>query len=280
MKLVRFGEPGSEKPGMVDGGGKLRDLSGVVSDITGEVLSDAGLERLRALDAETLPLAPGTPRFGPPVGAVGKFIGVGLNYIDHAQEAGMPIPAEPVLFTKAVTSLSGPNDDVVLPEAAKKGDWEVEIAFVVGRRAKNVSERDALACVAGYCICNDISERAFQLESTGQWVKGKSLDTFGPLGPWLVTRDEIPDPQRLGMWLDLNGKRMQTGTTATMIFPIATLVSYISRYMTLMPGDVVTTGTPPGVALGMKEPRWLKPGDAMRLGVDGLGEQAQKVVAG
>lgn len=280
MKLVRFGEPGRERPGMIDAAGVIRDLSGVVDDIAGEVLSDAGLDRLRALDTGKLPAVDGTPRLGPPVGKVGKFIGIGHNYRDHAIESGVPIPTEPPVFMKAVTSLSGPNDDVVLPPYVTKTDWEVEVAFVVGKTAKNVSPAEALSHIAGYCVCNDVSERAFQLEGTGQWTKGKSLDTFGPLGPWLVTRDEVPDPQNLDMWLTLNGERMQSGNTRTMIFPINELLSFVSRFMTLLPGDVVTTGTPPGVGLGMKPQRWLKPGDEMRLAVQGLGEQHLKVVAG
>jgi 2-keto-4-pentenoate hydratase/2-oxohepta-3-ene-1,7-dioic acid hydratase in catechol pathway len=279
MKLVRYGEAGSEKPGLLDDRGAIRDLSGVVEDIAGEVLSDAGLDRLRALDVAALPVVKGSPRLGPPVGSVSKLIAIGLNYRDHAAEAGMPIPNEPIIFTKAISCLCGPNDNIELPEDARKVDWELEIAFVIGRKAKRVPRSGALSYVAGYTICNDVSERAFQIEGTGQWVKGKSLDTFGPVGPWLVTRDEVPDPQNLDMWLDVSGRRMQTGNTRTMIFPIEELVSFVSRFITLMPGDIVTTGTPPGVALGMKEPRWLRPGDEVRLWIEGLGEQRQNVVA-
>lgn len=280
MKLLRFGEAGTERPGLLDGDGDLRDLSSVVDDIAGEVLSDAGLDRLRALDPARLPRVDGSPRLGPPVGRIEKLIGVGLNYVDHATEAGMPIPEQPVLFGKAVSSISGPNDDIVLQPRVTKGDWEVELAFVIGRTAKNVGEDEALSHVAGYTICNDVSERAFQTEGTGQWIKGKSLDTFGPLGPWLVTRDEVPDPHDLALWLEVNGERRQASRTANMIFSVPYLVSFISGFMTLRPGDVVTTGTPPGVALGMEEPAWLQPGDALLLSVEGLGEQRQRVVRG
>lgn len=278
MKLLRYGAQGAEKPGILDAGGGIRDLSGVVDDIGGDVLADAGLDALRALDPETLPRVDASPRLGPPVAGTQKLIGVGLNYVDHAAEAGMPIPEEPILFTKAVSSISGPNDDIVLQPHVTKGDWEVELAIVIGRTATNISEDAALAHVAGYTICNDVSERAFQLESTGQWLKGKSLDTFGPLGPWLVTRDEVPDPHGLALWLDVNGERRQSGTTSNMIFSVPKLVSYISRFMTLKPGDVVATGTPPGVAMGMDDPAWLQPGDQVHLSVEGLGEQRQTVV--
>lgn len=278
MKLIRYGEPGKERPGMLGPNGELRDLSGKIDDIAGTVLSKEGLDRLRALDPAVLPIVHGDPRLGPPVAGVRKFIGVGLNYADHAAETGQPIPAEPVLFTKAVSSICGPNDDVILPPGAEKGDWEVELAVVIGEPARRVSETQAMQHVAGYMICNDVSERAYQLEGTGQWLKGKSADTFGPLGPWLVTTDEIADPQALPMFLEVNGEPMQKGSTATMIFGVASLVSYISRFMTLEPGDIITTGTPPGVGLGQKPPRYLRPGDVMRLWIEGLGEQCQKVV--
>jgi 2,4-diketo-3-deoxy-L-fuconate hydrolase len=278
MKLLRYGPAGSEKPGLLGPDDEIRDLSGVMSDLSGEVLSDAGLAKIAALDASTLPVVEGDPRLGPPVAGVQKFIGIGLNFTDHAKEAGLPIPDEPILFTKAVSSLSGPNDDVIYPPGATKGDWEAELAFIIGKRAKHVSETDGLSHVAGYAVCNDVSERAYQFESTGDWLKGKSQDTWGPVGPWLVTRDEIPDPQKLFIWLDVNGERMQDGSTETMIFPVAHLVSYVSRFMTLYPGDIVTTGTPPGVGMGKSPQRWLNDGDVITLGVDGLGEQRQKVV--
>lgn len=279
MKLVRYGPAGQEKPGLIDGTGVLRDLSGRVRDIDGATLAPERLAELKAIDPATLPKVPGNPRLGPPVAGVGKIVAVGLNFSDHAAESGMEAPAEPILFMKAVTALSGPNDPVVIPPGAEKTDWEVELAIVIGSRARHVEERNALSYVAGYTICNDVSERAYQLERLGQWVKGKSYDSFAPLGPWLVTTDEIPDPQSLHMWLEVNGERMQDGSTATMIFGVAHLVSYISRFMTLMPGDVIPTGTPPGVGMGRKPPRFLKPGDVMRLGIDGLGEQRQECVA-
>lgn len=278
MKLLRYGEPGAEKPGLVGPDGEIRDMSDHVDDIAGEVLGDAGLARLAVLDPASLPIVEGGPRLGPPVAGVQKFVGIGLNFTDHAKEAGLPIPDEPILFTKAVSSLSGPNDDVIFPPGAKKADWEAELAFVIGRTAKHVSKADALDHVAGYCVCNDVSERAYQFDSTGDWQKGKSYDSWGPVGPWLVTRDEVPDPQRLEIWLEVNGERMQSGSAATMIFPVAELVSYISRFMTLYPGDIVTTGTPPGVAMGMTPQRWLKNGDVITLGITGLGEQRQTVV--
>ena len=278
MKLVRYGDAGKEKPGILDSAGTLRDLSGVVSDIDGAVLSGDGLAKIRAADLNSLPKVSGTPRLGPSVGNIGKFIAIGLNYSDHAKEAGQAIPTEPIIFTKATSSISGANDAVVLPRASKESDWEVELAFVIGKTAKYVTEADALNYVAGYMICNDVSEREWQLKRGPTWDKGKGFDTFGPLGPWLVTRDEIPDPQNLAMWLELNGKRMQTGNTSTMIFSVAKLLSYISQCITLKPGDVVTTGTPPGVGLGIKpNPVFLKHGDVMRLGIDGLGEQRQEV---
>jgi len=280
MKLVRFGAAGKEKPGLIDAGGALRDLSKVVADIGPEQLSDASLARLRKVDTKRLPAVKGSPRFGAPLAGVGKFIAIGLNYRDHAVESGAPIPKEPVVFMKAVTCIQGPDDPVMLPKGSKKTDWEVELGVVIGARARYIKKREALDHVAGYCVVNDVSEREFQLERGPQWDKGKGCDTFGPMGPWLVTRDEIANVQKLGLWLDLNGKRTQTGNTKTMIFNVATIVSYLSEFMTLLPGDVITTGTPPGVGLGMKpEPVYLKRGDVMRLGIEGLGEQTQKVVA-
>jgi 2,4-diketo-3-deoxy-L-fuconate hydrolase len=281
MKLVRFGDAGQEKPGVLDASGAIRDLSGVIRDIDGSTLSDASLAKLRALNLESLPKVPGSPRFGAPVANVGKFIAIGLNYSDHAKESNMPIPKEPVVFTKATSCISGPNDTVVLPRGSVKGDWEVELAFVMGKTAKSVSEADALDYVAGYMICNDVSEREWQLERGQTWDKGKGFDTFGPIGPWLVTRDEIGDPQNLAMWLDVNGQRAQTGSTKTMIFNVRQLIAYVSFLYTLKPGDIITTGTPPGVGMGMKpNPQFLKAGDVMRVGIDGLGEQRQEVVGG
>lgn len=279
MKLVRWGAAGAEKPGLLDHAGGVRDLSGVIADIDAAALSPAGLKKLSAIDPASLPAAPAGVRFGPPVAFVPKIICVGLNYADHARESGNPIPSEPVLFMKATTSLSGPNDDVVIPRNSVKTDWEVELGVVIGARASYVDEADALNHVAGYCVVNDISEREFQLERGGQWDKGKGSDTFCPLGPWLVTSDEVADPQNLDMWLDVNGQRFQTGNTRTMIFGVAHLVHYISQFMTLMPGDVISTGTPPGVGLGKKPPLYLKPGDVMELGVAGLGDQRQTTKA-
>jgi ureidoglycolate lyase len=280
MKLLRYGPVGQEKPGILDADGKLRDLTGKIDDIAGETLSPAGLAQLKALDPAGLPLVPGNPRIGPCVGRVGKFIAVGLNYSDHAAETGAKVPEEPILFMKATSSIVGPNDTVIIPRKSVKTDWEVELAIVIGTRANYVDEADALKHVAGYCIVNDVSEREFQAERGGQWTKGKSADTFGPMGPWLVTPDEIADIQSLDMFLDVSGKRRQTGTTRTMIFGVRFLVHYISQFMTLHPGDVITTGTPPGVGLGIKPvPVFLKPGDEMHLGIQGLGEQRQKVVA-
>ena len=280
MKLVRFGDAGSEKPGLVDADGALRDLSGIIKDVDGSVLGDDNLARLRAIDPNSLPKVSGSPRFGAPVARVGKFIAIGLNYSDHAKESNMPIPKEPVVFNKATSCIMGPNDTVILPKGSVKGDWEVELAFVIGKRAKNVSEADALDHVAGYMICNDVSEREWQLERGQTWDKGKGFDTFGPIGPYLVTRDEIPDPQNLAMWLDVNGQRMQTGNTNTMIFNVRQLVAYVSFLCTLEPGDVINTGTPPGVGMGIKpNPVFLKGGDVMRVGIDGLGEQRQEVRA-
>ena len=279
MKLVRYGAIGQEKPGLIDKSGQLRDLSGQVKDFAGEAFSPASLAKIAALDPASLSAVSGKPRIGSPVGGLPKFIAIGLNYSDHAAEVGMPIPAEPIIFMKANNSLCGPNDAVEKPRGSTKLDWECEIAIIIGTRAKYVSEADALNYVAGYAVCNDVSERNFQLERLGQWTKGKSHDTFGPLGPWLVTKDEIPNVQKLSMWLDVNGKRCQTGSTATMIFGCAKIVSYVSEFMTLLPGDIITTGTPPGVGSGMKPPKFLNVGDVVTLGIEGLGEQRQEIVA-
>ena len=279
MKLLRYGEPGAEKPGLMDDGGTIRDLSGHVADIDGSVLGPDGLAKLAALDPASLPAVTGSPRLGCPVANPSKLLCIGLNYSDHAKEAGQAIPSEPVLFMKSTTAVNGPNDKVVLPRGSEKGDWEVELGIVIGTRASYVEEADALAHVAGYVLVNDVSERAYQLENTGQWVKGKSADTFAPIGPWVATTDEIPDPGALDIWLELDGKRMQDGNTKTMIFSVPTIVSYVSRHMTLLPGDIIPTGTPPGVGLGMKPPVFLRPGNVMRLGISGLGEQRQEVVA-
>jgi len=278
MKLVRYGNPGKEKPGLVDAEGKLRDLSAVLPDIGPAQLGDAALAKIAKLNPAKLPLVKGRPRMGCPVAQVGKFIAIGLNYADHAAESNLPIPAEPVVFMKATSCIQGPNDPIMLPKGSKKTDWEVELGVVIGTQARYVSQKDALNFVAGYCTINDVSEREFQIERGGTWDKGKGCDTFGPIGPWLVTRDEVPNPQKLGMWLDVNGKRVQTGSTKTMIFSVAKIVSYVSQFMTLMPGDVITTGTPPGVGLGMKPPVFLKKGDSVALGIDGLGEQHQVVL--
>lgn len=278
MKLLRYGRPGREKPGILDAEGKIRDLSGVVADIDAETVTPKGLAKLAKVKVDKLPLVRGRPRIGPCIANPQKFVAIGLNYTDHAAETGAPVPKEPVIFTKHVTCIAGPNDDVVLPKKSKKGDWEVELGFVIGTRAKNVTKRDALSHVAGYCLVNDVSEREYQMERGGQWVKGKSHDTFGPVGPWLVTPDEVGNPGRLGIWLEVNGERMQDGTTKNLIFNIATIVSYVSQFITLMPGDLMCTGTPAGVGLGMKPPRFLKVGDVMHLGIDGLGTQTQKVV--
>jgi 2-keto-4-pentenoate hydratase/2-oxohepta-3-ene-1,7-dioic acid hydratase in catechol pathway len=281
MRLVRYGEAGKEKPGILDAQGSIRDLSGSVKDIDGGALSPEGLAKLRGINVDSLPKVSGNPRLGPPVSGVSKLVAIGLNYADHAKESNLPIPAEPVVFMKAVSSIIGPNDTVVLPKGSKKGDWEVELAFVIGKEAKSVSEADALNHIAGYLICNDVSEREWQLERGPTWDKGKGFDTFAPIGPWVVTADEIRDPQNLAMWLDVNGKRMQTGNTKTMIFGCAKLVSYVSYLFTLKPGDIVTTGTPPGVGMGMKPTaQFLKAGDIMRVGIDGLGEQRQEVKGG
>ncbi|WP_027580430.1 fumarylacetoacetate hydrolase family protein [Bradyrhizobium sp. Ai1a-2] len=279
MKLVRYGAKGEEKPGLINQSGQLRDLSAHLKDLTGEAYSPESLARLAALDPSKLPAVPGNPRLGAPVTGISKFVAIGLNYSDHAKETGNPIPSEPIFFLKANTALSGPNDTVEKPRGSTKLDWEVEIAAIIGTRAKYVSEADALNHVAGYCVCNDVSERNFQIERLGQWTKGKSHDTFGPLGPWLVTKDEIPNVQSLSMWLDVNGQRRQTGSTSTMIFSMAKCISYVSQFMTLLPGDIVTTGTPPGVGTGMKPPQYLNVGDVVTLGIESLGEQRQEIVA-
>ena len=280
MKLVRYGATGQEKPGMIDADGTLRDLSAHVADITGATLGDDSIAKLRALDSATLPTVDGNPRMGACVGDIGKFMCIGLNYADHAAETGADIPEHPILFMKANSAITGPNDDVVMPRGSVKTDWEVELGVVIGKAAKYVSEEEALEYVAGYCLCNDVSERHFQTSLTGQWTKGKSCDTFGPTGPWLVTRDEIEDPQNLDMWLDVNGTRMQTGNTKTMIFTVAQVISHLSQLFTLHPGDVISTGTPPGVGMGIKpEPVYLKDGDVMELSIQGLGIQRQNVRA-
>jgi 2-keto-4-pentenoate hydratase/2-oxohepta-3-ene-1,7-dioic acid hydratase in catechol pathway len=279
MKLLRYGPAGQEKPAILDASGVIRDLSGVVDDLSGSALGLESLNRLRALDLAALPLVEGAPRIGAPVGIVPKFLGIGLNYRDHAEETGMPIPEVPIVFAKASSCVSGPSDPVLAPKGFERMDYEVELAVVIGTRAKNVPEEEALGHVAGYTICNDLSERSLQKGGPGEWIKAKSYDSFGPLGPWLVTTDEVPDPQKLDLTLDLNGERMQTGSTSTMIFTVAKLVSYISRYMTLHPGDVITTGTPPGVGMARKPRVFLKPGDEIRASVSGLGEQRLKVVA-
>ena len=279
MKLLRYGEIGQEKPGLQDGEGRIRDLSSLVNDISGSALGTESLNCLKAIDPETLPLVEGSPRLGAPIGVVPKFLGIGLNYRDHAEETGMPIPEVPIVFSKASGCVSGPNDPVLAPKDWKRMDYEVELAVIIGTRAKRVAKEDALGYVAGYCICNDVSERSLQKGGPGEWIKAKSYDTFGPLGPWLVTTDEISDPQNLDLSLDLNGERMQTGNTSTMIFGVADLVSYISQYMTLQPGDVITTGTPPGVGMARNPRVFLKPGDEMVLQVAGLGEQHLTVVA-
>ena len=278
MKLLRYGKLGKEKPGILDKDGRIRDLSAHVSDITGDTISPKALAKLRKIKIETLPLVKGKPRIGSCVANPQKFIAIGLNYSDHAAESGLKVPDEPVVFTKQVSCLSGPNDTVTLPPKSKKGDWEVELGVIIGTKAKNIKKADALKYVAGYCTINDLSEREFQVERSGQWTKGKSYDTFGPIGPWLVTSDEVKDPQKLHLWLELNGKRVQDGNTSTMVFGVAHIVAYLSEFFTLMPGDIITTGTPPGVGMGMKPPQYLKPGDKMRIGIDGLGVQEQVVV--
>ena len=279
MKLLRYGPRGEEKPGILDTDGRIRDLSKVIPDLAGKSLLPETINRLRSTDIKSLPVVDGKPRIGPCVAGVGKFICIGLNYSDHAAESSMAVPTEPVIFMKATSSIMGPDDNVVIPRGSQKTDWEVELGVVIGKAAKYVEKENALSHVAGYCVINDLSERAFQLESTGQWVKGKSADTFGPIGPWLVTTEEITDPQTLSLWLEVDGHRYQNGSTRTMVFDVAFLVSYLSRFMSLQPGDIISTGTPPGVGLGQKPPVYLRSGNQIRLGIDGLGEQNQKVVA-
>ncbi|WP_333869644.1 fumarylacetoacetate hydrolase family protein [Cypionkella sp.] len=279
MKLLRHGPAGAERPGLMHSDGTLRDLSGVVADIGGDVLSDAGLAKLRALDAGALPVVAAGTRLGACVAGTGKFICIGLNYADHAAESGMAVPPEPVVFMKATSAICGPDDPIIIPRTSVKTDWEVELAVIIGTKAKYVSEADAMAHVAGYCVSNDVSERAFQTERAGQWTKGKSCDNFGQIGPWLVTRDEVGDPQNLKMWLTVNGQSMQNGSTKTMVYGVAHVVSYLSQFMTLHPGDVISTGTPPGVGMGMKPPRYLVAGDVVELGIEGLGQQRQDVIA-
>jgi 2-keto-4-pentenoate hydratase/2-oxohepta-3-ene-1,7-dioic acid hydratase in catechol pathway len=275
MKFLRYGAPGAEKPAIVDADGKIRDLSAHVTDLSGVALAPDALAKLGAIDLSSLPLVEGSPRLGPCVAGTGKFICIGLNYSDHAAETGATVPPEPIIFMKASSAIVGPNDDVTIPRGSEKTDWEVELAVVIGKTTKYVSEADALDYVAGYCVTNDVSERAFQTERSGQWTKGKSCDTFGPMGPWLVTKDEVPDPQNLGMWLAVNGEKMQDGSSKTMVYGVAFLVSYLSQFMSLHPGDVISTGTPPGVGMGLKPPRYLKPGDVVELGIEGLGTQKQ-----
>ncbi len=279
MKLVRWGDAGSEKPGVLDADGTLRDLSGKVDDIGGAALTSSGLAKIAAHDPAALPVVEGSPRIGPCVGEVGKFICIGLNYSDHAAETGADVPEQPIIFAKSTSAICGPNDDTIIPKNSEKTDWEVELGVVIGDEVRYVSEADALNHVAGYCVINDVSERAFQTEHGGQWTKGKSADTFGPIGPWMVTRDEVPDPQNLKMWLEVDGHRYQNGSTSTMVFGVATLVSHLSQYMSLQPGDIISTGTPPGVGLGQKPPVYLVPGQTVRLGIEGLGEQEQRTVA-
>jgi 2-keto-4-pentenoate hydratase/2-oxohepta-3-ene-1,7-dioic acid hydratase in catechol pathway len=279
MKLLRYGSPGREKPGLLDGEGKIRDLSGVISDVGGDALLPESMAKLRQLDPQTLPAVDGNPRIGPCVAGVGKFLCVGLNYSDHAAESGMKVPSEPIIFMKATSSIVGPNDELEVPRGSEKTDWEVELGVVIGKTAKYVDEANAMDHVAGFCVVHDVSERGFQLEGTGQWVKGKSADTFGPIGPWLVTPDEVPDYHQLDMWLEVDGNRYQNGTTKTMVFGVPYLVSYLSKFMSLRPGDIISTGTPPGVGHGMKPPVYLRAGNEVRLGVARLGEQRQRVVA-
>lgn len=279
MKLLRYGPAGQEKPGLLDANGVVRDLSGVVPDIGGDVLSPDGLAKLKALDAARLPAVSGNPRLGPCVANVGKFICIGLNYSDHAAETGATVPPEPIIFMKATSAITGPNDDVIIPKNSMKTDWEVELGVVIGSVARYVSEADAMKHVAGYCVINDVSERAFQTERHGQWTKGKSADSFGPTGPWLVTAEDVPDPQKLAMFCDVNGHRFQNGSTRTMVYGVRYLVSYLSQFMSLQPGDIISTGTPPGVGMGQKPPLYLKPGDRIHLGIEGLGEQKQAVRA-
>lgn len=278
MKLLRYGPAGKERPAILDSHGKIRDLSAQVSDIGGDTLLPASLDKLRHLDINSLPLVDGNPRLGACIGSVGKFICIGLNYADHAAETGADIPKEPVIFSKWTSSIVGPNDDVEIPRDSVKTDWEVELGVVIGKGGRYISEADALSHVAGYCVINDVSERGFQIERGGTWDKGKGCDTFGPIGPWLVTADEIPDPHQLNLWLEVDGKRYQNGNTRTMIFKVPEIVSYLSRFMSLQPGDIISTGTPPGVGLGQKPPVYLKAGQVMHLGIEGLGEQRQKTV--
>jgi 2-keto-4-pentenoate hydratase/2-oxohepta-3-ene-1,7-dioic acid hydratase in catechol pathway len=279
MKLLRHGPIGAESPGLMHADGTIRDLTGHVTDIAGAALSDAGLAALRALDANSLPIAPAGTRLGPCITGTGKFICIGLNYADHAAESGMKVPPEPIIFMKATSAICGPNDPIIIPRGSEKTDWEVELAVIIGTRAKYVSQADAMAHIAGYAVTNDVSERAFQIERSGQWTKGKSCDNFGQIGPWLVTRDEVADPQNLTMWLSVNGQMMQNGSTATMVYGAAFLVSYLSQFMTLHPGDVISTGTPPGVGMGQKPPRYLRAGEVVELGIEGLGQQRQDVIA-
>ncbi len=278
MKLLRFGAEGAEKPGILDTDGTIRDLSSVVDDIAGDALSADGLARIAATDLSQLPTVPADARLGPCVSGTGKFICIGLNYADHAAESGMEVPSEPVMFMKATSAICGPDDPIIIPRGSEKTDWEVELAVIIGKRAKYVSEADAMDYVAGYAVTNDVSERAFQIERAGQWTKGKSCDNYGQLGPWLVTKDEIADPQNLSMWLTVNGKKMQDGSTKTMVYGVAHLVSYLSQFMSLMPGDVISTGTPPGVGMGQKPQQYLRPGDVVELGIDGLGQQKQQAI--
>jgi 2,4-didehydro-3-deoxy-L-rhamnonate hydrolase len=277
MKLLRYGPKGKEKPGILDKDGKIRSLAKIVKDIDGDAISAAGLAKIKKANLAKLPVVKGKPRIGACIANPQKFIAIGLNYSDHAAESGLKVPPEPVVFTKQVSCLSGPNDTVMIPPKSEKSDWEVELGVIIGRKAKNIKEKDAMKHVAGYCTINDLSEREFQVERAGQWTKGKSYDTFGPVGPWLVTKDEVKDPQKLHMWLDLNGERVQDGNTSTMVYGVAHIVAYLSQFFTLMPGDIITTGTPPGVGMGMKPPRYLKPGDKMVIGIEGLGVQRQVV---
>ena len=279
MKFLRYGAPGAEKPAILDADGKIRDLSAHVADLSGAALAPDALAKLGAIDTKSLPLVEGDPRLGPCVAGTGKFICIGLNYSDHAAETGATVPPEPIIFMKASSAIVGPNDNVLIPRGSEKTDWEVELAVVIGKTAKYVTEAEALDYVAGYCVTNDVSERAFQTERSGQWTKGKSCDTFGPMGPWLVTKDEVPDPQNLGMWLKVNGEQQQDGSSKTMVYGVAFLVSYLSQFMSLHPGDVISTGTPPGVGMGLKPPRYLKDGDVVELGIEGLGTQKQTFVA-
>jgi 2-keto-4-pentenoate hydratase/2-oxohepta-3-ene-1,7-dioic acid hydratase in catechol pathway len=278
MKLLRYGPKGQEKPGVLDADGRIRSLAGLVADIDAAALAPEGLARLREADPASLPVVDGSPRLGPCVGKVGKFVCIGLNYADHAAESGLKVPPEPVVFMKATSAICGPDDEVEIPRGSEQTDWEVELGVVIGRTAKYVDEADVMEHVAGYCVVNDVSERDFQTKRSGQWTKGKSHDTFGPIGPWLVTRDEVPDPQNLAMWLEVDGRRYQDGSTRTMVYGVAFLVSYLSRFMSLQPGDVISTGTPPGVGMGQKPPVFLRPGQTIRLGVEGLGEQTQRTV--